>query len=221
MLILFDIDDTLLDHEAAERAAATFLYKSITASAPLEEFLGTWSEALERHFARYLTGEVSYQGQRRDRMREVVDASLSDEGADRIFAGYLACYEASWALYPDVVPCLDGLSQYRLGVISNGQGDQQRKKLARTGIADRFECIVISEECGCAKPDAAIFLRACTLLGERPGSAVYVGDRYDIDAQAARAAGLQGIWLDRKGKATAGHAPPIIGALGGLRDLPL
>jgi FMN phosphatase YigB (HAD superfamily) len=37
MLILFDIDDTLLDHETAERAAATLLYKSISVSVPLEE----------------------------------------------------------------------------------------------------------------------------------------------------------------------------------------
>ena len=218
MLILFDIDDTLLNHEAAERSAATLLYKSITAPAPIEEFLVMWSAALESHFARYLAGEVSFQGQRRDRMREVVDPSLSDEGADRLFAGYLASYEASWSLFSDVLPCLDGLSQHRLGVISNGQGDQQRKKLARTGIVDRFECILISEECGCAKPAPTIFLRACALLGERPASSVYVGDRYDLDAQAARTAGLQGIWLDRKRRATAGHAPPIIGTLDGLRD---
>lgn len=219
MLILFDIDDTLLDHEATERSAATLLYKRISTPAPIEEFLVRWSAALERHFARYIAGEVSYQGQRRDRLREVVGASLSDEGADRLFAGYLSSYEASWSLFSDVLPCLDGLSQHCLGVISSGQGDQQRRKLAQTGIGDRFECILISEECGCAKPDATIFLRACALLGERPGNSVYVGDRYERDAQAARTAGLQGVWLDRKGRAMAGHAPPIIRTLDGLRAL--
>jgi putative hydrolase of the HAD superfamily len=219
MLVLFDIDDTLLDHGAAERSAATLLHKRVSAPVPLEDFLVRWATALERHFARYLAEEVSYQGQRRDRVREVVDSSLSDEAADRLFADYLANYEAGWSLFSDVLPCLDSLSQHRLGVISNGQGHQQRRKLAQTGILDRFECLVISEECGCAKPDATIFLRACAQVGESPANSVYVGDRYDLDAQAARTAGLRGIWLDRNERATAENAPPIIGSLDRLRAL--
>jgi putative hydrolase of the HAD superfamily len=82
-------------------------------------------------------------------------------------------------------------------VISNGQAAQQRSKLERTGILDRFDRVLISEECGCAKPNAAIFHRACSMVDESPQQSVYVGDLYDVDAVAARAAGLTGIWLDR------------------------
>jgi putative hydrolase of the HAD superfamily len=219
MLVLFDIDDTLLDHGVAERSAATLLHTSIRPPVSLEDFLVRWAVALERHFAQYLAGEVSYQGQRRNRVREVVDSSLSDQAADRIFDDYLVSYEANWSLFPDVLPCLDSLSRHCLGVISNGHGSQQRRKLARTGIVDRFQCIVISGECGCAKPDAAIFLRACAMVGESPSNSVYIGDRYDLDAQAARTAGLQGIWLDRKGRATEKHAPPVIRSLDRLQGL--
>jgi putative hydrolase of the HAD superfamily len=218
MLILFDIDDTLLDHKSAERRAATLLYKSVEPPFSLEEFLVKWAAALERHFSRYLAGEVSYQGQRRDRVREVVESSLSDEAADRVFADYLVTYEASWSLFSDVLPCLDSLSEHRLGVISNGQGHQQRRKLAQTGILDRFQCLVISEECGIAKPDTAIFICACAQLGESSANSVYVGDRYELDAQAARTAGLRGIWLDRDKQSTAQHAPPIIESLNQLRS---
>jgi FMN phosphatase YigB (HAD superfamily) len=42
---------------------------------------------------------------------------------------------------------------------------------------------------------------------------MYVGDRYDIDADAARQAGLTGVWLSRQQARTALHRPPIIGAL--------
>jgi putative hydrolase of the HAD superfamily len=219
MLVLFDIDDTLLDHTAAERSAAAILHRSIGAPVSLEQFHVRWARALEHHFARYLSGQLSYQGQRRDRVRDAVDSSLTDEAADRIFAMYLAGYEASWSLFSDVLLCLDNLSQHRLGVISNGQGHQQRKKLAQTGILDRFDCLLISEECGCAKPEPTIFLRACTQAGESPANAFYVGDRYDIDAQAARTAGLRGIWLDRNQKATADHEAPIIRSLDQLPAL--
>jgi putative hydrolase of the HAD superfamily len=216
MLVLFDIDDTLLDHGVSEHSATTLLHQQIGAAAPFDEFFAKWTAASERHFARYLAGEVSMDAQRRDRMREMVDAELSDETADRLFAGYLETYEAGWSLYPDVLPCLDSLAQHRLGVISNGQGALQRRKLTQTGIADRFGCVVISADFGRAKPDPAIFLRACAELGESPANSVYVGDRYDLDAQGARAAGLQGVWLDRKRGATAEHLPPIIASLESL-----
>jgi putative hydrolase of the HAD superfamily len=219
MLILFDIDDTLLDHSAAMRSGAMRLHKSLGAPGLPEDFLGRWQRALERHYARYVAGEVSFHGQRRARVREVVDSSLSDKAADRIFGEYAAGYEDSWALFGDVMPCLDSLSRHRLGVISNGQGRQQRKKLARTRILDRFECVLISDECGCAKPDAGIFASACARVGERPANAVYVGDQYDLDALAARAAGLRGVWLDRHQSATAQQAPPIIGSLVRLQEL--
>ena len=219
MLVLFDLDDTLLDHSAAMRSGAARLHKSLGAPGPLEDFLGRWQRALERHYARYVAGEVSFREQRRARVREVVDSSLSDGAADKIFLEYAAGYEESWSLFPDVLPCLESLSRHRLGVISNGDASQQRKKLARSRIIDRFDCVVVSSECGCAKPDASIFVTACTRAGESPANAVYVGDQYELDAEAARKAGLEGVWLDRYQRATAQHAPPIIESLLRLREL--
>ncbi len=213
MIVLFDIDDTLLDHEGANRAAANALHRAVRPVMPLDEFVSAWSAALDRHFARYLAGEVSLQEQRRARVREVMDQALPDQEADRVYASFLSAYEAGWSLFPDVLPCLDALSSQRLGIISNGQGAQQRKKLAQTGIAGRFECIVISEECGSAKPSEEIFLQACRLIGVSPRDAVYVGDRYDVDAAGARQAGLAGIWLDRRRTRTEGHQPPIVSTL--------
>ena len=122
-------------------------------------------------------------------------------------------------MFPDVGPCLEHLTSYRLGVISNGRTVQQRLKLARTGIADRFEGIVISEEYGCAKPNAEIFHRACSTAGESPDRSVYVGDLYDVDAVAARNAGLVGVWLDRAGNASEEHVPPVIHSLAQLVEI--
>jgi putative hydrolase of the HAD superfamily len=218
MLILFDIDDTLVTHTAAASAGARILHASVGSPLPVDEFLTRWDDALERHFDRYLAGEVTFQGQRRDRAREVVDLSLTDARADGVYATYQAAYEAGWSLFPDVLPCLDRLSStHSLGVISNGEARQQRSKLTSTGLADRFACILISEECGFAKPAREIFLRACEMAGEPPTNALYIGDRYAVDAQGARAAGLGGVWLDRRGLATTEHVPPVIR---GLDELP-
>jgi putative hydrolase of the HAD superfamily len=220
MLILFDIDDTLLDHTAAANAGARRLHHSVSSALPVDAFLTHWGHALERHFDRFLAGELTFQGQRRARVREVVDRTLTDAAADEVFALHQAEYEAAWSLFPDVRECLDQLgSSHSLGVISNGDAQQQRRKLAQTGIADRFACILISEECGHAKPSKEIFLRACAIARVPAANAVYVGDRYDVDAQGARAAGLTGVWLDRRARATADHAPPLIQSLADLAPL--
>jgi putative hydrolase of the HAD superfamily len=212
MAVFFDIDGTLLDHDSSERAGAVALHRMIGSPVPIGEFLVSWSAA-QRYFTKYLNGDLSYQDQGRARIREIIDCTLDDEAADRIFAEYRAAYEGSWSLFPDVRSCLDMLWQHRLGIISNGRASEQRSKLISTDIADRFDAILISEECGCGKPSPEIFHRACAAVGEKPHSVVYVGDRYDLDAYAARHAGLAGVWLDRNGKATPQHESPLIRTL--------
>lgn len=95
--------------------------------------------------------------------------------------------------------------------------DIDDKKLARTGIADRFQSVFISKDCGHAKPDAEIFFLASRSAGCRSQDAVYVGDFYEVDALGARAAGLTGIRLDRQSQRRSDHAPPIIR---GFSELP-
>ena len=184
-----------------------------------DEFVVRWEASLQRQFDRYLAGELSYEQQRLERVRESFGAGLSDAEARHWFGIYLEAYEASWVLFPDVLPVWERLSGMRLGIITNGQGAQQRRKLAQTGLLERCACVVISEEVGSAKPEAAIFSHACECLGISPDAAVFVGDRYDVDAQAARRAGLRGVWLDRQLTATSTHEAPILQSLTGLPGL--
>ena len=215
--ILFDIDDTLIDHSAAFQAATRALHGAAGSTVPFDAFFAAWATAHRRHFDRYLVGELSYEQQALARIRETLGVGLSDESAADLWSVYYMSYEIAWTLFPDVIPCLDRLVGYRLGISSNGQGAQQRKKLDQTGIADRFHVTVISGDHGCPKPHRDAFLRACSALDTPPENAVYVGDHYDLDAEGARRAGLVGIWLDRAGVRSAAHHPPMIGS---LFDLP-
>ena len=213
MLVLFDIDDTLVDHSTAMRKAVGALHAHVQSPLPLTEFSDHWAAAHRGHFDGFLRGELSYQEQRRARIREAIAATVSDTEADAMFAVYFETYRQSWELFPDVPDCLTALTPYRLGVVSNGQSTEQREKLVQTGIASHFEYVVISEDCGSAKPDPGIFHRACALAGEHPRDVLYIGDHYEIDAMGARSAGLHGVWLDRHRRATGKHDPPITTSL--------
>jgi putative hydrolase of the HAD superfamily len=216
MVILFDIDGTLIDHDRAEMIAVSALCGRMGHAHDAVGFLQRWRSAFERHYKRYLAGELSIQQQRRERFREVVDPNLSDAAADQLSTLYVNEYLGACELYSDVKPALTQLTAYPMGIISNGDRSQQQYKLVRTGIDHYFGRLIVSGECGIAKPARRIFELACDSMGVSPSQTVYVGDRRDLDAEAARSVGLHGIWLDRLGASDDSDPRRRIGSLSAL-----
>jgi len=98
----------------------------------------------------------------------------------------------------------------RLAVVSNfDYTPTARLVLEREGVADLFETILVSDEVGWRKPNAAIFEQALDRLGMGPSGALFVGDRMDIDVVGAQAVGMRAAWINRGGEALpAGARPP-------------
>ncbi|WP_157850089.1 MULTISPECIES: HAD family hydrolase [Kitasatospora] len=205
-VIFFDLDGTLVDHRGAVFAAiGRIAQESPGATAGPAELASAWWELEARHMREYLAGACSFAEHHRRRVRaflpllgEPVPAEA--EQLDAWIGGrYLPAFEASWQCYPDVRPALDALERLpsppRLAVLTNGDPGQQRAKLARFGLLERFEAVLTPTELGAAKP--AAYAAACRLLGTTPDRAANVGDMLPSDVTAATAAGLTGIWLDR------------------------
>ncbi len=204
MMIFFDIDGTLIDQRKAETiAAAHFLsmYGHLLGHRySLSEFCSLWRHLRETHARGFLEGRLSWTEQQRRRMRDLFAAGeprLSDSEADARFLFYQRRYSANWSLYDDVADALTALSSHRLGIVSNGNVEQQRAKLRRTGIEHVFSPVLISQEAGVAKPDPAIFLTACRQARCTSEEALHIGDHFDLDVRSSRAAGLRAVWLDR------------------------
>lgn len=232
---LFDLDDTLFAHrEAVARGITAYravLGDSVAAADDAAETV-RWHELEEEHYHRYLAGELDFRGQRRARARSFLApyglVLETDAEADAWWDAYITHYESGWALHDDTLPCLDALTAgpdpMRIGLITNGDLRAQTAKLRVTGLLPRIEHIIASGEVGVAKPDAAIFQRACAVFGVEPESAAYVGDRLATDALGAAAAGLLGVWLDRAGTATpeqlAAARAARVPVIRGLAELP-
>jgi putative hydrolase of the HAD superfamily len=199
MVIFFDIDDMLVDHTSAEEQAAQKLYGHFRHRLPHTgpDFAALWKQVAEQHMAAFLAGVIGFTEQRRRRIRAVFPVVLEDQETDRLFRIYLTYYKQSWNVFPNVLPCLDRLTAHTPGIISNGNTEQQRKKLDVGGIVARFSMVVTSEAVGVAKPDPRIFTRACQAAAAHPTQCVYVGDRQEMDARAGHQAGWTGIWLNR------------------------
>ncbi|MFB4318365.1 HAD family hydrolase [Actinomadura sp. 21ATH] len=198
--VLFDIDDTLVDHSGAAREAVVAAFPEADAARVARR----WFELEEEYYERYLAGELGFAEQRRLRVTTLAaELGLGEWAAARAdawIAAYAERYKAGWRLFPDVAACLDACG-LPMAVVTNSNGDFQRTKLAAVGLDGRFPIVVASEDVGVAKPDPEIFRVACRLLDVEPSRTAYVGDRLTTDALGARAAGLRGVWLDRSGGA--------------------
>lgn len=207
--VLFDVDDTLFDYSGSEAAGVLAHLQDqrlLDRFADSAAALKLWREIMERHYARFLNGELTFTGQQRERTREFLarigagtQADLSDQEAAAWFDGYQAHRDAAWAAFPDAEPVLRKLApDYRLGIVSNSSAEHQHRKLGAIGLLPYFgDRIICSDQHGAAKPAPSIFLAGCTSLGLSPHEVAYIGDKYELDAVGANRAGLHAYLLDR------------------------
>jgi len=217
--VLWDIDDTIFDYATADRTGVRnhLLAEGLPDGCEsVEHAVTRWMELTELHWARFAAGECDFAGQRRDRVRDFLDRPLTDEEADAYFGRQMTHYETAWALFPDTVPVLDRLVDYRHAVLSNSAFEHQDRKLRTLGVRERFEVLMCAVELGVSKPEPAAFHAACAALRLAPEEVAYVGNEPDIDARGAADAGLLGIWLDRH---RVGGQPGLL-RITGLHELP-
>lgn len=198
--VFFDLDDTLLDHRGAERAALTRLHAELPGASrhALEHFLETYRVVNADVWMAYGAGRITKHTAQALRFERLFER-LGIVGTDPVRLGetYLERYGGHWAW-------LDGAEEaYRaaagrvpVGIITNGFAEVQRAKLARfPELAERARVILISEEAGLMKPDPRLFDHAARLSGHAPHRLLYVGDSLHSDVEGALGAGWQAAWF--------------------------
>lgn len=217
--VLFDLDDTLFDHQECSRCALSGvrdLHPGLAALAPDE---------LERHHARILeelhvrvsTGELPLEQARLERFRRLYEAAGEAAEQDlvaRTATVYRDRYIAARREIAGASVLLTEVRRYaQVVVVSNNLLHEQQEKLRHCGL-DRFvDVLVVSEEVGVAKPDPQIFEVALARAGCTASEAVMVGDSWTNDVEGALRAGIRAVWFNRTGAAAPDPAVPVITSL--------
>jgi putative hydrolase of the HAD superfamily len=89
------------------------------------------------------------------------------------------------------------LKNFPLGVISDGDGEKKRRKLAFTEIDSFFKSIIISGEVGLRKPHPGIFKKSAKEFNLPLDEILYVGDQLEIDTLGALNVGMHGVLINR------------------------
>lgn len=219
--LLIDNDNTLMDFNAAEKAA---LHDTlITCGLPADDAVcsryhrindSLW-KALER-------GETTQKKLKVDRFAILLDElGLVEPTAEVIAHEYTEQLSRHAELLPGAMELMEAVhGKVKIALVSNGVSSIQRGRLSRCAFTPLLDAVIISEEIGTQKPDPAMIFAAMEALGcTDPAQAVMMGDSLSADIAAAVNAGVDSIFYDRKGvgseKATyvvreLGDAIPII-----------
>lgn len=191
--ILFDADETLFHFDAFRGLQLMFSRHNIVFSnSDFEQY-----EAINKPlWVDYQNGIISATELQNIRFETWATAlSLSTEQLNTDFLKAMAdiCTPLAGAK-----SMLEALSQHaKLGIITNGFTALQEIRLERTGFADFFDVLIISEQVGVAKPDVKIFDYACQQMNiTQRQQVLMVGDNPHSDILGGINAGMDTCWLN-------------------------
>ena len=201
---LFDLDDTIFDHQAHRREALAALAQHVPALSRCDvcELETAHDLHLQRTHIAVLNGSLSVAQARTERMQGLlsdygvaVDTALADH-CEKI---YREAYDRDWRTVPGARELLQSLRSHGvwLAVITNGLWSEQSAKLRRLGLDAAIDDLIVSELVGSKKPAREFFDHAVSRTGFHASECVVIGDLWDIDIQGALNFELNSIWLNR------------------------
>ena len=203
--ILFDFDGTVGDSWGGYDRQRQAIHGVLARRVPhvdLEEFERRYVEVGDHHYGVMLREGHAYDEMRRRRLHDAL--SPWHELDDDLFAEYVELHDQAidtLAAFPDARDTIRSLKArgIKVGVLTNGPSELQRRKLRASGLLEEFDAVAITGELGVHKPDPRAFELALELLGTRAEETAMVGDDLENDVAGALAAGFGAVvWVERR-----------------------
>ena len=197
--ILWDVDGTLLDFQAAERAAIRTLFGAFHLGECTDEMLRRYSAINVRYWEMLERGEMTKPQILVGRFETFFKETGIDPGLAPAFNALYQVRLGDTIVYRDDSPALvrSLRGKIRQYVVSNGTVVAQRKKLALSGLGELMDDIFLSEELGAEKPNAAFFDAVFARIPPVPrGETLIVGDSLTSDIRGGINAGIRTCWYN-------------------------
>lgn len=200
--LLWDIDGTILDFLAAEKAAIRTLFAKYKFGECSDEMLARYSAINVRYWQALERNEMTKPEILVGRFREFFEKEgLDVSKAEEFNADYQI------ALGDTVVFCDNSYElicklkeKYVLAAVTNGTKIAQDKKLKMSNLDKVFDYVFISEEIGVEKPNKGFFDKVIETMELRdPSEALIIGDSLTSDIKGGNNAGIDTCWYNPKG----------------------
>jgi HAD superfamily hydrolase (TIGR01509 family) len=179
---LFDLDETIVQYDRSFEAVVADACRAVGV-APPEDLPRRYVDLFFEHLGALAADP--YRAAATDLVSEF-DLGVDPES----FAARYVDEEVRATYVPEAVyRTLDGLADERpVGVLTNGVGPVQRRKLAAHDLGGYFDDVLAATDVGLLKPDPEIFHRARERLPAE--QYVYVGDSITHDVRPAKDLGF-------------------------------
>ncbi|MBR4471491.1 MAG: YjjG family noncanonical pyrimidine nucleotidase [Erysipelotrichaceae bacterium] len=197
--ILWDVDGTLLDFLAAERAAIRTLFSVFDLGECTDEMLARYSAINVVFWQRLERNEITRAEVLRGRFEQFfseygLDASIAEQFNER----YQLTLGDTIVYRDDSLNILKALKgKVRQYVVSNGTIVAQTKKLKNSKIGEVMDGVFLSEKLGVEKPDKGFFDEVFDEIGvDDLNEVMIIGDSLTSDIQGGMNAGIQTCWYN-------------------------
>ena len=206
---LFDLDSTLLDSALSEQLAlrASFEHYSVSFTDEVLNKYKVINAKLWKDFEKNTIELEQLRVERFVRLCHELDLEIQSSEIADLYEHNLG---KSGQLYTGARELLARIKRTaRMGLITNGLESVQKARLKHFNLYQYFDVILISGECGLAKPDPAIFQSSLELLNhDRKESVLMIGDSLSSDIAGANNFGIDSCWFNpNRLKLQSGNAP--------------
>ena len=197
--ILWDVDATLLDFHAAEKAAILKLFQKFGLGECTDEMLQRYVKINRGYWERLERGELDRSQVLVGRFQEFFAKEGLDISAAPAFNEAYQLALGDTIVYRDdchqIIKSLRGkVKQY---VVSNGTVAAQEKKLRLSGLGALMDGIFLSEDLGVEKPNIEFFDKVFAQIGDiDKKKVVIVGDSLTSDIRGGNNAGILTCWYN-------------------------
>lgn len=200
--ILWDVDGTLLDFIAAEKAAIKTLFGEFNLGQCSDEMIKRYSEINKIYWQRLERGEITKQEVLVGRFKEFFKSEGIDISVVEEFNSLYQLRLGDTIVYHDdsleIIKSLQG--RVRQYVVSNGTVEAQSKKLRLSGLSELVDGIFLSEHIGVEKPNIEFFDKVLEEIKPADRSSILiVGDSLTSDIQGGNNAGIVTCWYNPLG----------------------
>lgn len=198
---LWDVDGTILDFEAAEKAAIKKLFDRFGLGVCTDDMVKSYSLINKKYWQALERGEMTKPEILVGRFKEFFETQGIDTGLVHEFN---EAYQL--ALGDTIVFCENAMeiiemqkANAKVVLVTNGTATAQKKKLDRSGLDKIADYVFISEEVGYEKPSPAFFEKVFSEVGiEDKKEALIIGDSITSDIQGGINAGIDTCWYNPK-----------------------
>lgn len=197
--VYFDLDNTLLDHNSAERNAQEQTYNRYPElqEVSLEEWHKKYKAINHILWERYQRDEIDRHDLQKARFHQTMsEMKLNTGRSEEIGHFYMNSYRAFWSWVDGAQAALEWVSsKVKSGIITNGFKETQELKFEKLNLKEYCSPMLITEEIGKLKPHPMVFDVATKKAGVPREEILYVGDSFSSDIVGGKNAGWQTAWF--------------------------